>query len=329
MGMISKIKGKINNKNNYQKDIEELNRKFNSFTKEYEKTQTSNYNLFNTLFLYYELKPKGLLNDVQQFCIELLDFVDNVCKKHNIDYWIDYGSLLGAIRHEGFIPWDDDMDIGMVRKDFEKFIDIIDEEIKNNGLKGKIRVRKQSKNSAGYIHTFIQLSYRTPSVENPKRKIALSGIDIFSYDFISSYDENVHETFGEAKIKLQEKLKEGIPRREAIKEYISELNVTIDDGDYIIPGMENVRGPKNNYKLSIYDKDMIFPLSQAKLNGKYYPCPNNYDYYLTTLYTKEYSQLPQAVHIHPRLKRLSKYENIDNLFKENLKIIHEKNENFK
>lgn len=71
------------------------------------------------------------LKHYQECCLIIADEIDRICKKHNITYSIVGGTLLGAVRHQGFIPWDDDMDIGMLRNDYEKFITVCTSELDN------------------------------------------------------------------------------------------------------------------------------------------------------------------------------------------------------
>lgn len=60
--------------------------------------------------------------------IEVLEIIDRICKKYQMQYFADWGTLLGAVRHKGFIPWDDDIDIVMKRADYNRFIRIFNEE---------------------------------------------------------------------------------------------------------------------------------------------------------------------------------------------------------
>lgn len=63
------------------------------------------------------------LRQLQLIQLEILKFFDNFCREHNLKYSLYAGSLLGAIRHHAFIPWDDDLDVCMSRFEYDRFID--------------------------------------------------------------------------------------------------------------------------------------------------------------------------------------------------------------
>ncbi len=69
----------------------------------------------------------GML-EMQQYYIPILDYIDNLCKRNEIKYTISDGTLIGAIRHKGFIPWDDDIDISFDRQNYEKFLSVLEKQ---------------------------------------------------------------------------------------------------------------------------------------------------------------------------------------------------------
>jgi len=70
------------------------------------------------------------LLECQRYMFDLFQYFDAICRKYNIEYWLDGGSLLGSKRHGGFIPWDDDMDICLLYNDYQRVLDILEEETK-------------------------------------------------------------------------------------------------------------------------------------------------------------------------------------------------------
>ena len=65
------------------------------------------------------------MEEYKQVELGILIKIDKICREHNINYFLYAGTLLGAVRHQGFIPWDDDIDISMLREDYDKLAKII------------------------------------------------------------------------------------------------------------------------------------------------------------------------------------------------------------
>ena len=66
------------------------------------------------------------VNELKLIQLEILDVVAKFCEERGINYWLNAGTLLGAVRHKGYIPWDDDIDLGMLRPDYDRFISEFD-----------------------------------------------------------------------------------------------------------------------------------------------------------------------------------------------------------
>ena len=71
----------------------------------------------------------GLMKRCWASGLQLLEELDRICRKHGLRWTIAYGTLLGAVRHRGFIPWDDDIDVFLLREDYEKLREVIGQEL--------------------------------------------------------------------------------------------------------------------------------------------------------------------------------------------------------
>ena len=123
--------------------------------------------------------------------LDLLVELDRVCKKYDIKYWLEGGTLLGAIRHNGFIPWDDDIDVGMLRPDYDKLINIA---LTTNEFKHPYFLQC-AYNDDGYARGHAQLrNSETTAILNMEKDSDIKFnqgifIDIFVFDTIPD-DEN-------------------------------------------------------------------------------------------------------------------------------------------
>ena len=119
------------------------------------------------------------MDEIKSVELEILKYVHDFCEKNDIKYFINYGTLIGAVRHKGFIPWDDDIDICMFRKDYEKFIELFSKD------DGKYKILSLE-SSDKYYNNFIKVIDSKTKIEDERNyKTYDSGIfiDIFPMDF--------------------------------------------------------------------------------------------------------------------------------------------------
>lgn len=129
------------------------------------------------------MKSDSVVKQLQKKELEILKFVDKFCQTQDIPYFLSAGTLLGAIRHKGFIPWDDDIDLGMTRENYERFVKLIPEALENTEY-----MLQTYQTDAGYPLPFLKIiNLNTTLVENnAKNGNAKNGvfIDIFPFDIV-------------------------------------------------------------------------------------------------------------------------------------------------
>ena len=126
------------------------------------------------------------MNDLQKKQLEIFVKFIELCEKNNLNYFLIGGSALGAIRHKGFIPWDDDLDVGMLREDFEKFCELQPQ------LEGTNYFIQTYKSDPNYIYSFAKLrDSSTTFIENFYKYHRINHgvwIDIMPIDGITDKD---------------------------------------------------------------------------------------------------------------------------------------------
>ena len=326
MGLKQKFAQKlINNSGSlkyYKNQVDVLTKKVERL----EKANDSNNRLFNTIFLDYELTPSPLLQSFRDLSLELLRFMDNVCMKYDLEWMIEGGTFLGAIRHDGFIPWDDDMDSGMMREDYNKLVDVLPEELERNGLKDNIKINFRQRNAfVEGATSFLQLFYYNTLSGGG---VDLTALDVFPYDYMKQYNgEDIGQKYEDARLKFYHDIVEIGDYDATVERYHENMDLTWDRTNHMLNGVEGPQGPKRILKLKVFETDKMQPFKRVQF-GKYeFPGPNDKDYYLKTYYGN-YWNIPKVLTFHQRMGRLRKYPGIVEIFENEIIKFEEINDNF-
>ncbi len=264
-------------------------------------------------------KAEGIMKIKQRLTFKLLEELDVVCKEHGISYWIDFGTLLGAKRHHGFIPWDDDIDLGMMRNDIEKLQSVL-ENHKDILFWGEYSINV---NTCKLVRVMYK-NYECPCF-----------IDIFIYDYCSQYDDVAWKIHKEERKKLLSKTKRFKNKKGEITPYSNSLDraarFTVVDKNRIkkidlevkksneelknkigisMEPSEGIVWGIDNFSLTlgkrIFSTKKIFPLKEEMFEEGMFPVPNKMDELLTDRYGDIY-ELPADMISHEHLK-MSKEE---------------------
>lgn len=120
--------------------------------------------------------------------IEVLNEVDRICRQHDIQYFADWGTLLGTIRHKGFVPWDDDMDITMKREDYTRFCQIVRQE------QGELEIINfhtdpEWKDMLSRVINGRNVNYTQEHLDKYHGFPYVAGLDIFPLDYVAPTEE--------------------------------------------------------------------------------------------------------------------------------------------
>ncbi|MDD2437323.1 MAG: LicD family protein [Massilibacteroides sp.] len=276
---------------------------------------------YNKLFPDRRQEGDTVLRQAQLVMLRMLCVVDDICRRHDLHYWLCSGTLLGAIRHKGFIPWDDDLDICMLREDYEKFLEIALQELPKEmlvqtreldplydylPLPCKIRDKKSLIISKGlekkkycmglFIDIFPADRYHLEKKQFLKEKKKKEFF--FFLSKLADFELSKDKSFSRKFISYFSPL-----IRLLIKQYLKEIKKDIAKNKSLGKTCLIGHGMDTPWRRFFKYSD-IFPLQETSFEGYNFFVPNNAHSYLCQLYGENYMVLP------PLKERVAKHSAI-------------------
>lgn len=228
-------------------------------------------------------QAKGDLRLIQLLELQILKEFNKFATENNLNYWLDFGTLLGAVRHRGFIPWDDDIDLGMMREDYDRLCEILPK------YDGNIIFTP----AFGYRECcFVRIMYKN---------IPEIFVDIFPYDYFYKKLDDEEKIIQSNKIsEILEKYSKYIhapndfyqirEKAAAVKEKYLLENKLIDKSSRpdIFMGIDFPHAWKNKF----YSYEDIFPFAEIEFEGEKFPCPNKSESVLKSIFG-DYMKMPK------------------------------------
>lgn len=236
------------------------------------------------------------LRRAQLRMLEMLKFIDSFCSEHDIRYWLDGGTLLGAMRHGGYIPWDDDTDIAMTRQDAEKFKRLMLELHPHPDF--VLQCRETDPGFFGFWNVLRDLKSEYVQDSGLHRRRKLRGLQVDIFPFEPHQNRLLQRLSGT----LANRLVERPLMRSASADVASRYRFLTR---CLFPAFRALGrfsassrlrlGPGCQWYYSMAP-DTIFPLGKAVFEGHEFPVPADFDAYLTSVYG-DWRQIPDSDNI--------------------------------
>lgn len=252
------------------------------------------------------------LRQLQLVELDILKVIDSLCKEYKIEYFLDSGTALGAKRHRGFIPWDDDIDIGMLRQDYDRFLKIASE-----SLPLGYELCAPGANQ-GYAPMFAKVMKSGTKFQT--RETLESGfeqgifVDIFPYDIMSCVTkqqrrqirscrmwQSVSYLYHSKSITVPHSGVLGVAEKFACRVAHGLIHFFINE-QAIIDAYQKAlvcEGDSGSQVMAFaypigegYEVEMLLPSVDLEFEGDNYPAPCCIENYLTAMYGKDWNKLP-------------------------------------
>ena len=247
------------------------------------------------------------LRQAQLIMLDMLIEFDAICKKYQLQYWLDSGTLLGAVRHQGFIPWDDDIDISMPVEDYNKFLKIAGSELSNEIF---LQTSQTDKN---FKFDYIKLRSNKANIvefhEKDKSITYHQGVfvDIFPMLTIEETDANkklYDSTLKKIRDASSTSLHTPDGKDDPVKRaaLIASLKQKHQGWKPDKIKTKVVYGGEMPDVAAWFDFEKVFPLITMEFEEHSFVVPNNTSHYLDAIYSFDYRQLPpenkRTIHAH-------------------------------
>jgi len=244
--------------------------------------------------IYEDNGKKVTTKMLQEKLLEALKEVDRICEKNNIDYFLADGTCLGAVRHKGFIPWDDDVDIAMSRSEYKRFIKALEKD-----LSDKYVYHCYEKNKK-YTVTWPAMKIRMKNTYIKEKNVLLPNkckdsdgifIDVFIYDYMAKHrifdiPLRTINTILMPIIVLFENIHiNPIPLKELYRFNARLYGKICKNSEYFSDEITWTFNPIHPYKTKYKD---IYPTTKIEFEDTFLKVPGNYHNYLTSKYGKNY-----------------------------------------